>query len=84
MQVALNRRLQKHLCHEQRGDLDLGGEEARLVALQFLSPLLIALLHQRELRGARVRPLDEDAFLTSHARRIAWAYRPTGANTATS
>jgi AcrR family transcriptional regulator len=64
------------LAHEQLGHIALDGDEPRLVALQFLSPVLIALLHQRELRGAQVRPLDEGAFLTAHARRIARAYAP--------
>lgn len=62
--------------HEQLGHLHLDGDDPRLVALQFLSPILIALLHQRELRGARVRPLDEGTFLRAHARRIARAYAP--------
>ena len=71
--AALEARIRSH---EALGHIALDGDEPRLVALQFLSPLLIALLHQRELRGAQVRPLDEEAFLTAHARRIARAYAP--------
>jgi hypothetical protein len=70
-------------AHEQLGHVDLEGDEPRLVALQFLSPVLLALLHQRELRGAQVRPLDEPAFLAAHARRIARAYAPPAAPGAT-
>ncbi len=55
-----------HLAHHAatgalRSDADL-----RLAALQLLGPLLLAALHQRELGGARCRPLDLDATLAPH------------------
>lgn len=68
-----------HLAHHAatgalRPDADL-----RLAALQLLSPLLLAALHQRELGGHRCRPLDLDATLPAHldAWMRAWAAPPS-------
>jgi AcrR family transcriptional regulator len=47
--------------HQGRGDLP--GRDPRLLALQLVSPLLLAVLHQRSLFGCQLRPLDLDALL---------------------
>jgi AcrR family transcriptional regulator len=50
--------------HIEKGDMR--GNDTRVAALQLLSPLLIVFLHQNELCGDRVRPLDIDAFCADH------------------
>lgn len=47
--------------HQARGELQ--GHSPRLLALQLVSPLLLALLHQRGLCGAELRPLDPRALV---------------------
>jgi AcrR family transcriptional regulator len=59
--VALEARLQRHAL---RGELKT--ENSRLAALQLLSPLLLAVLHQRELGGTKCRPLKLHALLKPH------------------
>lgn len=68
--VALEARLQRHAA---RGELR--GENTRVAALQLVSPLLLAVLHQRELGGATCRPLDLPALLEPHVEAFirAWA-----------
>jgi hypothetical protein len=40
--------------------------DARAAALGLVGPVVIALLHQDSLHGARCRPLDVEAFLDRH------------------
>jgi AcrR family transcriptional regulator len=49
----------------------LSPEQRRVAVLGLLSPILLALLHQHELGGARCRPLDWPAFVEEHL--AAWA-----------
>lgn len=42
--------------HQSRGEL--AGRDSRLLALQVVSPLLLAMLHQNSLSGCAMRPLD--------------------------
>lgn len=42
--------------HQARGELQ--GHDARVLALQLVAPLLLAVLHQRSLFGCEMRPLD--------------------------
>lgn len=58
---ALEARLAVHHARGELPPLDL-----RAAALTFLSPLLLALLHQQGLGGAACRPLDLDAFADAH------------------
>lgn len=61
----------------ERGELSIDVEdelEVRTAALAFLSPLLVALLHQHGLDGARCRPLDVGAFARKHVARFVRAY----------
>jgi len=51
--------------HRDRGELRTDAN-LRYAALSFVSPLLLALLHQGELAGRIGRPLDVDAFLDAH------------------
>lgn len=44
----------------------LRGESARALALSLAAPVLMALLHQSSLFGARCRPLDVHAYIDSH------------------
>lgn len=47
--------------HQARGEL--AGRDPRMLALQLVSPLLLAVLHQHSLFGCGLRPLDLDALL---------------------
>lgn len=47
--------------HQARGEL--AGRDPRMLALQLVSPLLLAVLHQHSLFGCELRPLDLDALL---------------------
>lgn len=48
--------------------------ELRAAALAFISPLLVALLHQHELSGRACRPLDVDDFIARHVARFVRAW----------
>jgi AcrR family transcriptional regulator len=61
-------------AHVERGDVDIHATEIRLCAIQFLSPLMVALLHQQELGGTACRPLDVDAFVEAHVDRFLRAW----------
>ena len=61
-------------AHVERGDVDVHATEIRLCAIQFLSPLMVALLHQQELGGVACRPLDVDAFVEAHVDRFLRAW----------
>jgi len=61
-------------AHVERGDIDVHATEIRLCAIQFLSPLVVALLHQQELGGVACRPLDVDAFVEAHVDRFLRAW----------
>lgn len=55
--------------HASRGELAFPETDAfqiRAASLSFLSPVVVALLHQRDLSGSRCRPLDMTAFLARH------------------
>jgi AcrR family transcriptional regulator len=72
---ALEARLR---VHAGRGQLSADGADElaiRTAALAFLSPLLVALIHQVGLAGTRCRPLPLDAFAALHLARFcaAWA-----------
>jgi AcrR family transcriptional regulator len=54
----------KFALHQAKGDMRHC--DTRVAALQLLSPLIIVFLHQNELCGDRVRPLDIDGFCTDH------------------
>jgi AcrR family transcriptional regulator len=50
--------------HIDRGELRQ--TDARLAALQFMSPVIMVLLHQDSLHGASCRPLDLEVFFEHH------------------
>lgn len=58
-----------------RGELDIADEQLRTAALALLAPLVLALLHQRGLGGAQVRPLEFASFIEAHVDRFVrgWA-----------
>ncbi len=63
--------------HARRGEADLDADDdlaVRTAALAFLSPLLVALIHQHGLSGTRCRPLAIDAFVEAYVARFAKAY----------
>jgi AcrR family transcriptional regulator len=74
--VALEARL---AVHAARGELRPGAD-LRVAALSLLSPLLLALLHQGPLGGARCRPLELGAFSAAHQAGwlAGWAAREAG------
>lgn len=55
---------------------DLGPMDPRVAALQLLSPVVLALLHQDSLSGASCRPLDLDAFFAEHLAAFLRAWPP--------
>lgn len=60
--------------HVELGELPPLNE--RYAALQFLSPVVLALLHQDSLSGASCRPLDVDAFFEAHVDAFLRAFPP--------
>ncbi len=54
---------------------DLAPCNGRHAALALMSPLVLGLLHQDGLYGAKCRPLDLDAFLDDHVKRFLRAHR---------
>jgi AcrR family transcriptional regulator len=61
--------------HRDRGELG-SGVDLRHAALALFCPVLMGLLHQGSLRGARCRPLDLEAFLDDHVERFVRAFGP--------
>lgn len=53
---------------------DLGPLNERFAALQFLSPVVLGLLHQDSLSGNTCRPLDLKAFFSEHVDMFLRAY----------
>jgi AcrR family transcriptional regulator len=51
-------------AHAEKGELHV--PDPRVSALQLLSPVVLALLHQDSLSGNRCRPLEMGAFLDAH------------------
>lgn len=78
LEPAVQNLEQRFALHEEEGTFPPGNH--RHAALCFLSPILVALLHQDALSGKSCRPLDLKAFADEHVARFvrAWA-PPTGA-----
>ncbi len=76
--LAMEARLKVHAFRKEI-DLEPTNEfQVRTAALAFLSPLLVALIHQHGLGGTQCRPLDIDRFIEEHIRRFVAAYGPVG------
>lgn len=72
--LATEARLRAHAARGQT-TLDPSDDLAvRSAALAFLSPLLVALIHQHGLSGTRCRPLAVDAFIDTFVAKFASAY----------
>lgn len=56
-----------------RGEIE--ADDLRSAALALLAPLLLGLLHQRGLGGARCRPLDFERFIDAHVAGFLRGYR---------
>jgi AcrR family transcriptional regulator len=69
---AAEQRLQTHV---EAGEMRDG--DTRLAALELISPVLLAVMHQRPLGGAAVRPLDMAAFCDAHAESFLRSWRQT-------
>jgi AcrR family transcriptional regulator len=67
--ASVEQRLTLHVARGEMRAVDL-----RHAAISLLAPLLLAILHQRELGGASVRHLDLDRFLDDHAAAFVRAY----------
>jgi AcrR family transcriptional regulator len=63
---------QRLTLHVARGEMQAA--DLRHAAISLVSPLLLAILHQRELGGAAVRQLDMERFLDDHASGFVRAY----------
>ncbi len=59
-------------AYDERGLLDV--PDSRSAAISFLSPLVVALIHQDSLNGVKCRPLDVDAFVEEHVWRFLRAH----------
>ncbi len=66
---AMEKRLAAHQARGELGDVDL-----RCAALMLISPLLIACMHQKQMFGDQVRPLDLAAVIDSTAASFLKAY----------
>lgn len=74
--AALEQRLRRHA---QRGEAALDPDDElslRAAALAFLSPVLMALVHQHGLSGQSCRPLPLERFLELHVAGFVRAYGP--------
>jgi len=74
--LAIEARLR---VHARRGEARLDADDelaVRTASLAFVSPLLVALIHQHGLSGNRCRPLPMERFLALHVDRFADAYGP--------
>ncbi len=60
--------------HVERGELEVS--DVRHASLTFLSPVVLALLHQDSLLGAECRPLDVPAMLETHVDVFVRAFAP--------
>jgi AcrR family transcriptional regulator len=69
--MTIEARLRRHLELEELTPLD-----PRHAALQFLAPVVLALLHQDSLSGKSCRPLDLDRFFADHVEAFLRAYPP--------
>lgn len=72
--LAMEARLR---AHARRGEARLDPDDelaVRTAALVFLSPLLVALIHQHGLSGTRCRPLPMKAFIEELVARFVAAY----------
>jgi AcrR family transcriptional regulator len=67
---AAERRLALHVARGEMHAVDV-----RTAALALLSPLILAVLHQRDLGGKAVRCLDLPVFIATHAEAFVRAYR---------
>jgi AcrR family transcriptional regulator len=60
--ASVEQRLTLHVSRGEMRPVDL-----RAAAVSLLAPLLLAILHQRELGGSNVRQLDMERFIEDHA-----------------
>jgi AcrR family transcriptional regulator len=67
--ASVEQRLTLHVARGEMRAVDL-----RHAAISLLAPLLLAILHQRELGGTSVRQMDLDRFLEDHAAAFIRAY----------
>lgn len=67
--AAAEERLQAHIGKGQMRPVDV-----RSAALSLVSPVLLAVLHQRDLGGKAVRCLDVDEFVAAHGAAFVKAY----------
>lgn len=74
---AAEARIARHVAEGTLGPCDI-----RHAALELLSPVVLALLHQDGLFGRRCRPLDVEAFVADHVERFLLAHRPLASSAA--
>lgn len=67
---AVERRLQAHIDRGEMRSVDPRGPVVALIA-----PVLVVFLHQHELGGTSIRPLDTEAFLREHAAAFVRAWK---------
>jgi AcrR family transcriptional regulator len=71
---VLEQRLQAHMARGEMRETD-----ARAAALMLISPILLATLHQDQLQGASIRPLDMQAFAAEISEAFVRAYQSPAA-----
>lgn len=67
--ASVEQRLTLHVARGEMRPVDL-----RHAAISLIAPLLLAILHQRELGGTNVRQLDLDRYIEDHAAAFVRAY----------
>ena len=50
----------------ERGEVSIGEDQLRAAGLALMAPVMLALLHQRGLGGARLRPLEFASVIETH------------------
>jgi AcrR family transcriptional regulator len=72
---AVRRRLEVHIARGEMREVD-----PKWAALSLISPVVVLMLHQRELGGSADHPIELDAFLDMHAEAFVRAYGAAASN----
>jgi AcrR family transcriptional regulator len=71
---ALEQRMRVYASRKELAFID--EEDVRIASLAYLSPLIVALIHQNALSGTTCRPLDLHSFAKRHTEQFLRAWKP--------